>query len=68
MLVYWLTNAFNFIKIKLIIPTLILAYFYFCIKQKIFQNLLKNDYNQKYLQKYSKIHKINFDNDQNTPK
>ena len=56
----WLGTAFNFIKIKIIIPAFIIIYFYYCISQKVFHNLFKDEYNQLYNQKYNKIHRVEF--------
>lgn len=57
---YWLGSAFGFIKIKIIIPGLIIIYFYYCITQNVFRNLFKDEYNQLYNQKYNKIHHVEY--------
>lgn len=56
----WLVTAFGFIKIKIIIPGLIIIYFYYCITHNVFRNLFKDEYNQLYNQKYNKIHHVEY--------
>lgn len=44
---YFMTKIYRFvqfIKIKVLMPILILAYFAYCIKRNVFQNLFKQQY------------------------